>query len=288
MVAGSVMETWHGGAVIERPPEANGDLARNRLRDSRLGRVEWLAETSSTNADLAVRARAGAEEQVLVTDHQTEGRGRLDRRWESPPGAGLLVSVLVRPAVSPEHLSLVTLVAGLAGVGAAHDLGADEVTLSWPNDLVVEAGARYRKLAGVLAEAVVHDGEVAVVVGMGCNVDLPPGFVVPQGNDPVSLAELAGRVPDRVDLLVAYLTRLADGLDLLEASGPEPIVEAARRQMSTLNREVVVTDGGERVSGRAIDLDDAGHLILETAGGRRVVAAGDVRPEGGARRGHPL
>ncbi len=267
--------------MIERPPEANGDLARNRLRDSRLGRIEWVAETGSTNVDLAARARDGAPEQVLVTDHQTAGRGRLDRRWESPPGAGLLVSVLLRPAVAADHLPLVTLVAGLAGVGAAHDLGAHEVTLSWPNDVVVGVDDRYRKVAGVLAEAVLHGEERAVVVGMGCNVDLPPGFAVPRGNDPVSLAELVGSPPDRADLLVAYLTRLADGVARLETEGSVAVVAEARRSMWTLGREVVVTDGGERIAGRAIDVDDVGRLILETARGRRVVAAGDVRPEGG-------
>ncbi|MEO1060678.1 MAG: biotin--[acetyl-CoA-carboxylase] ligase [Actinomycetota bacterium] len=268
--------------MSEHPPAVNGDLARSRLEHSRFGQVEWIAETGSTNADLAVRARDGAPEQVLVTDHQTAGRGRLDRRWESPPGAGLLVSVLVRPAVDAEHLALVTLVAGMAGVGASHDVGATEVTLSWPNDVVVPSGEHYRKVAGVLSEAVVGAGQVAVVVGMGCNVDLPPGFAVPRGNDPVSLRELLGSAPDRVELLVAYLRRLAEGVARLETGGPDAVIAEARRAMWTLGREVAVTDGGERISGRAIDLDDVGRLILETAEGRRVVAAGDVRPERGA------
>ena len=266
--------------MIERPPEANGDLARNRLGDSRLRDVEWIAETTSTNADLAARARTGAEEQVLVADHQTAGRGRLARRWASPPGAGLLVSVLLRPGVEPEHLPLVTLVAAVAGVGAAHDLGAADVTLSWPNALVVPPGDRYRKVAGVLAAAVAGPTSPAAVVGMGCNVDLPPGFSVPRGNDPISLAELLGAPPDRADLLVRYLERLAAGVAELERHGPGPVVEAARTRMWTLGRDVAVTDGGERVPGRATGLDDAGRLILETSRGRRVVAAGDVLPEG--------
>lgn len=269
--------------MSEHPPAVNGDLARSRLVDTRFALVEWVAETGSTNADLAARARDGAGEQVLVADHQTAGRGRLDRRWESPPGAGLLVSVLVRPAVDLDHLALVTLVAGMAGVGAAHDVGAGEVTLSWPNDVVVAAGEHYRKVAGVLSEAVVAGDEPAVVVGMGCNVDLPSGFSVPRGNDPVSLRELLGSAPDRVDLLVAYLRRLAVGVARFEADGPGAVLTAARRQMWTLGRDVSVTDRGERISGRAIDLDDVGRLILETAGGRRVVAAGDVRPESDAR-----
>lgn len=260
--------------MIERTPETNGDLARSRLTDSRLGAVRWVAETGSTNADLVVEARAGASEQVLVADHQTAGRGRLDRRWEVPPGAGLLVSALLRPVMPAALFPLVTVAAGWSMVGAVRAFGADDVTLAWPNDVVVGDGDdRYRKLAGVLSEAVVDPEGTAVIVGCGCNVDLPPGFAVPAANVPVGLSELIGSVPDRAELLVRYLERLARWIGALEADGAGELLGEVRASMWTLGRDVEV-DG---VRGRAVDLDSSGRLVVETADGAQVVAAGDVR-----------
>ncbi|MEM9609193.1 MAG: biotin--[acetyl-CoA-carboxylase] ligase [Actinomycetota bacterium] len=260
--------------MIERTAETNRDLARSRLVDSRFGTVDWLSETGSTNADLASIAASGAHEQVLVADHQTAGRGRLDRRWEAPPGAGLLVSVLVWPSVAPEQLPLLTVAGGWAMVGAARALGAEEVTLAWPNDVVVPAGDRYRKLAGVRSEAVNGPTGLGVVVGTGCNVDLPEGFSVVGGNEPVSLADLIGVAPDRLPLLAAYLRRLEELVVRLERGDGRRVLDEVAAEMWTLGRDVEV----EGVRGRATALDAVGRLVLQTADGRHVVDAGDVLP----------
>jgi BirA family biotin operon repressor/biotin-[acetyl-CoA-carboxylase] ligase len=159
-------------------------------------------------------------------------------------------------------------------VGATRALGASGVTLAWPNDVVLDdGGGHYRKLAGVLSEAVVGADGTAVVVGCGCNVDLPEGFEVPAGNVPVSLSELVDGIPDRAELLVGYLERLATTVGQLEAAGPSALLGEVRAAMWTLGRDVEV----EGVRGRAVGLDDAGRLVLETADGAQVVAAGDVR-----------
>lgn len=260
--------------MIERSAETNRDLARLRLVGSRFALVDWVAETGSTNADLVTLADDRAREQVLVADHQSAGRGRLDRRWEAPPGAGLLVSVLVRPELPPTRLPLLTIAGGWAMVRAARSLGAAPVTMAWPNDVVVPDGDRYRKLAGVLAEAVLAPGRIVAVVGAGCNVDLPDGFSVVGGNEPVSLADLVDEVPDRLALLVAYLRELAGAVGRLERGDTAALLNEVAAEMWTLGRDVVV-DG---TSGRAIELDAGGGLVLDTATGRRVIDAGDVRP----------
>ena len=108
-----------------------------------------VAETGSTNADLLDGRRGRCTgSQVLATAHQTAGRGRLDRRWDAPPGANLLVSILFRDPPDRVHETDPARRARRRRRGAAHVAGV-EVRLKWPNDLLVGDA----KLAGVLAQA---------------------------------------------------------------------------------------------------------------------------------------
>jgi BirA family biotin operon repressor/biotin-[acetyl-CoA-carboxylase] ligase len=212
-----------------------------------LGPVELVPEIDSTNAELLRRAAGGAAHgSVLVADHQTAGRGRLDRRWEAAPGDALLVSVLLRPVLERPRWFLLTFAAGLAAVDVAG--GA----LKWPNDVVVGA----RKLAGVLAES---SGD-AVVVGMGLN--LRPSAV----EGAVSLEEL-DRALDRDTVLERWLTAFSGRLDRLD-----DVLTDYRAYCATLGQEVRVELPGETFTGRAEAVTDDGHLVVA---GREVIA-GDV------------
>ena len=150
--------------------------------------VRVVAETGSSNADLLAAAGAGAAEgTVLVAEAQTMGRGRLGRRWASPPRAGLTFSVLLRPAGVPAALlGWLPLLAGVAAAASVSAVAAVDATLKWPNDVL----AGEQKLGGILAER----AGTAVVVGIGINVwqaraDLPPGAAA------TSLALAAGAGP---------------------------------------------------------------------------------------------
>ncbi|MEM1334906.1 MAG: biotin--[acetyl-CoA-carboxylase] ligase, partial [Actinomycetota bacterium] len=133
--------------------------------------VREVAETTSTNADLldeVDRVPDGPDHVVLRADHQTAGRGRLDRRWEAPPGANLLVSILFRqPPARPQVLTQAVACAALAAVDRWCSPNGVAAGLKWPNDLVVDD----RKLAGVLAQR--HETG-PVVVGIGLNVGWAP------------------------------------------------------------------------------------------------------------------
>ncbi len=133
--------------------------------------IHRLLEVESTNTWVRDRARHGAPAGlVAVADHQTAGRGRLDRRWESPPGANLLASVLLRPQLDGSDLHLCAGAVALAGADACRELAGVEPVLKWPNDLLLEGA----KLAGVLAEAEFAGSTLtAVVVGIGINVAWP-------------------------------------------------------------------------------------------------------------------
>src|SRR6476660_2337624 len=114
--------------------------------------VTWVEETGSTNADLVAAARAGASAgTVLVADHQTAGRGRLDRTWQAPPGASLLLSVLFRVDLPVADAHLLTTAVGVSAVDACQELTEVQARLKWPNDIVVDAGSStVRKLGGIL------------------------------------------------------------------------------------------------------------------------------------------
>ncbi|WP_184841199.1 biotin--[acetyl-CoA-carboxylase] ligase [Allocatelliglobosispora scoriae] len=246
-------------------------------------RLHAVTETGSTNADVAEAARRGAPEGLVVTaERQTAGRGRLDRSWESPAGAGLMFSVLLRPAVPVARWGWLPLLAGVALAHAVRGTAALDAELKWPNDLLVGG----RKCAGILAEAV-PDG---VVIGIGLNVslteeELPTG---PTGLAPTSLL-LAGADDGRANraaLLEAILRGLAEWAVIWNSMGGDPVASGLREAYlgccGTIGQQVraVIPGGGEsggEIIGLADTVDADGRLvIIDASGARQAVAAADV------------
>lgn len=259
--------------------QLNRALLRERIADPFWVRVDVVGRTGSTNADLA--AAVGAPEgTVLVAEAQDAGRGRIGRAWTSPPGAGLLFSVVLRPREVPrERWGWIPL---LAGVALATALPAVDARLKWPNDLLI-GGA---KAAGILAEVTGADPAGAgIVLGIGLNVSLTRDELPADRPDTTSLA-LAGVADlDRNDLLPRILDALAAGYTAWRAAAGDAeaagLRDAYRERCDTLGREVrVALPAGETLSGIATDVDAEGRLVV----GTRAIAAGDVvhvRPAGG-------
>jgi BirA family biotin operon repressor/biotin-[acetyl-CoA-carboxylase] ligase len=250
-----------------------GDVAKRALAGSRFADVRWVAETGSTNADLLALARDGGPEGiVLVADHQTAGRGRAGRSFVAPPGASLLVSVLLRPP--PKVAGLSSMAIALAAADAVDELAGFRPRLKWPNDLVWpgDGTAVDRKLAGILAEA--HwpsDREVAVVLGIGINVSWPAELPDDLRDIAIAINHVAARPVDREELLVRMLQRLDDRYygELCDGT----IVAAWRNASATIGRRVRVDLGSETIEGVATDVTSEGHLIV----GDRTIAVGDVQ-----------
>jgi len=235
----------------------------------RIWDVRRHADLDSTNRLAADLARTGAPEGVVVVaDHQTAGRGRLGRTWEAPPGSSLLMTVVLRPALDAARLHLVTMAVALAAADACAEVAGFAPELKWPNDLVVGD----RKLAGILAEAG-FEGSVPrwVVVGIGLNVNWPEELPAELAGIAVAANHVAGGPVDRERLLAQLLERLAARYAALES-----VAEDYRRRCATIGREVQVELSTETLRGRAVDVDDAGHLVVDTGRGVRVVAVGDV------------
>jgi BirA family biotin operon repressor/biotin-[acetyl-CoA-carboxylase] ligase len=235
--------------------------------------IHWLDEVDSTNTLVRDRARRGAADGLVVAaDHQTAGRGRLDRRWESPPGANLLASVLLRPHCDAADVHLCTGAVALAAADACREVAGVEPVLKWPNDLLLGGS----KLAGVLAEAEFARGALtAVVVGIGMNVAWPG----PEGAGGTCLDDVSGvaQPVDRAALLERLLGSLAARRPLLDdAGGRRTLADEVRRRCATLGQPVRVDLPGEELVGLAVAIDDAGRLVVETVSGPRLVSAGDV------------
>jgi BirA family biotin operon repressor/biotin-[acetyl-CoA-carboxylase] ligase len=238
-------------------------------------RIERFTSIESTNSYLLKRAREGEPAGlVAVADHQTAGRGRLDRSWEAPAGSALLASVLLREALGPDEVHLLTAAVALAAAAGVERLANLRPQLKWPNDLIVEGA----KLAGILAEADAGapggaPGTTAVVVGLGLNLSWPG----PEGAGGTSLAEAAGAAVDRDALLDALLAELEERIALLRTPRGRSALRAELEvSLATLGQQVVVSTPAGTVEGLATGLSAEGHLLVETAAGPVEVITGDV------------
>nr|WP_204745184.1 biotin--[acetyl-CoA-carboxylase] ligase [Glycomyces paridis] len=231
--------------------------------------VDVVAVTGSTNADLAAAARDGAEEgRVLIAEIQSSGRGRLDRTWTSPEGAGLTMSLLLRPTLPRELWGTLGLVAAVALAEALRDVCGLDPKLKWPNDLLLDG----RKACGILAQV---EGDAAVL-GVGLNVSLTEEELpVPHAT---SLLLAGAAVLDRATIAAAFLDRFAAAYRTWNEEGPAPAIERWRRDSATLGSQVAVSfPNGRKLSGRAVGIDADGCLQIDPGDGAvETIAAGDI------------
>jgi BirA family biotin operon repressor/biotin-[acetyl-CoA-carboxylase] ligase len=262
------------------PADVARALAGVAARAGAFGRrMLWLESAASTNDVAARLAESGAEEgTTVVAEMQTAGRGRLGRVWFSPPGAGLYVSVIVRPRPSissDEHpATLLTLAAGVAiaeAVRAATGLPAE---IKWPNDVVI---AR-RKLAGILAEAAVQGSSPQFVV-LGFGVNLQPAAYPPELGSRVTSIEAETSQPvDRARVLAEILAAISARYGDLREGRFDAILTAWRRLAVALPGARVEWDSAAGiVRGRAEGIDRQGALLVNVDGKIERVVAGEVR-----------
>ena len=262
-----------------------------RTRRARFTDVRRVESTGSTNADVMALARQGDPEGVVVVaDHQTAGRGRAGRSWTAPPGASLLCTILLRPPapVAP----LVTFALAVAAAEAVEHLAGFAPELKWPNDLVVEGDdGRTRKLAGILAEAEWPAGadiaagyrepapheRATVAAGIGLNVSWPDELPDDLADIAIAVNHVSDADITRDDLLEELLDRFDATYASLVAGDVIAVLDAWRARSATLGREVRVDLGADDLVGRAVDVTDEGHLVVDALeGGRRTIAVGDV------------
>jgi BirA family biotin operon repressor/biotin-[acetyl-CoA-carboxylase] ligase len=240
-------------------------------------RLRYASSVDSTN-DLALTlALAGEPEGASVlADHQRAGRGRRGREWFSPAGAGLYLSVVLRPAGGVSAPSMITLAAGVAAARAVRASTQLPIELKWPNDLVI--GRPWRKAGGILSEAASAGARLdAVVVGIGINVSAA-SYPRELAARATALEVELGRAVDRGALVVELLRALRAIMEPLHAGRATEIRDAwCELGGAGLRRERVRwSDGRGERHGRAVDLDVDGALVVDVEGRTERVIAGEV------------
>lgn len=255
------------------PEDVAEPLARAAARLGPFGHeMRWYADLSSTNDVAAAWAECGAiEGSVVVADTQSAGRGRQGRRWASPAGAGLYVSMVLRP--TERVLPLLTIAAGLAlaeGIQSATALVAE---LKWPNDVFMSG----RKVAGVLAEATSSPAGTCVVLGVGINVStaaFPPDVV----DLATSLEQQRGEPVARGRVLAECLSAFAGRyLDLSEGRRGAVLDAWRGRAAATVGRQVRWNESGGPRKGVVDGIDDSGALVVRTDTGTTRITAGELQ-----------
>ncbi|HEU4332520.1 MAG TPA: biotin--[acetyl-CoA-carboxylase] ligase [Lapillicoccus sp.] len=231
--------------------------------------VEHHATIGSTNARAAWLAEPW---RVVVSDHQSEGRGRLARTWEAPPGTSVAVSATV--PVPEAGQAWLPLLAGVAVAEAVTSVAELPAELKWPNDVLLPSDGD-RKVCGVLCEVVQAPSGGCVVIGAGINLDQDRGQL--PVDTATSLALGGAPDVDRNRLVAAYLAGVARWYAALTGGDAAGLRDAYRERCTTIGRAVTLTrPTGPDLLGTAVAVDDDGRLVVEAADGQHAWAAGDV------------
>jgi BirA family transcriptional regulator, biotin operon repressor / biotin---[acetyl-CoA-carboxylase] ligase len=255
------------------PAEIEAGLATGRI--GRRNIVCFLG-TGSTNEVAFRLAEEGAEDgTVVIADSQSLGKGRLGRRWESPPGVNLYCSVILRPCILPLQASQLTFLSAVAVAEAIEDTSKIRPTIKWPNDLLV----RGKKVAGLLNEMSAETEKVNfIILGIGININMKESQFPPDLRHPATSLEIeAGHPLSRLALTRNLLQSLDRLYHSYLADGYEPIRAEWLRHADMIGRTIRVSFQDKEVMGEAAGIDDDGALLLRHADGRlERVLAGDV------------
>lgn len=240
---------------------------RSRL-DTRLfgRRVYCLPEVDSTNRLASELARAGESHgSLVVADHQTGGRGRRDRSWESPAGRNLLFSLILRPEGSAREVLSLTLAFSLGIARALSDLVPTNAGVKWPNDVEVDG----RKIAGTLAESSTRGERTTyLIVGIGVNVNERLEEFGGEFRDRAcSCYTLTGRDWNRAEVLAAILLQIEKSYDEFARAGFPSMADRYKLSLGILGKRVRFERRGGTVAGTVTGVAPDGGLVVETPGG---------------------
>lgn len=263
-----------GYRLLSLPDIIIADELATLLPSAFRGNVIGLETAESTNDLAKEMASAGKLKPagLIVAERQTGGRGRFGRPWSSPPG-GLWFSLVVRPEIPVGAAARMPLLASVVIAAALKNLTGVDARIKWPNDILI----REKKVAGILTELAAELGQVDyLVVGIGLNANFRAELLDAPDLNATTLLGETDRTVDRTALTAQITTDIWDALPSL-ADGFETVLERWRDFSATLGRTVTVDVAGEKITGRAIDLDTEGGLVvIDDHNERRVFRAGEV------------
>ncbi|WP_017687739.1 biotin--[acetyl-CoA-carboxylase] ligase [Paenibacillus sp. PAMC 26794] len=266
-----------GYRLVTKPDSIDATGLQLALDTTVFGRkAVLLASTLSTQGDVLKLAEQGqAEGAVVISEEQTGGRGRFGRQWFSPPGKGIWMSVLLRPALPLQHTPQLTLLTGVAVCRAVRACTGADAGIKWPNDLLIDG----RKVCGILLESTVEDHEVRYcIAGIGVDVNFDPeDYPEDLTTIATSLKMETGQSVDRTKLTAAILTELEQLYFLYQKEGFGVISALWEALSVSMNREITVTNPHGVIEGKAIGLDPSGALIVEKHDGEHtLIISGEI------------
>jgi len=249
-----------------------------KLKTKVLGRsVISYKKVDSTNIIAYELAEKGMKEgAIILADEQVKGKGRHGRHWSSPSKGGIYMSCILRPSIAPNEISRITLLAAVAVAQAIRDISSLEVTIKWPNDIMMDG----RKLCGILTQMKAEQDSVDfVVLGVGINVNAAIKNL-PKGASSIKeeLHRRGGKTTlSRVDLTKRVLERLEEYYNIMKSEGFGPIIDMWKDLSAMIGARVKVTLPGKAFEGVAHDINPDGALIVRTESGLlERVSSGDV------------
>ena len=232
-----------------------------------------LTIPSTNAAALAGIALPVNGSRLYVAEQQTAGRGRRGRQWVSPFAANLYFSLTWQFTSGVAALEGLSLVVGVALLRGLRQLGLDDVSVKWPNDLLW----RNRKLAGVLLEMVGDaSGECNVVIGIGMNVNMPRQEMHEVEQPWVDMTEILGEPPSRTEVLAALVNALIPTLEEFVEKGFESLRDEWQAANSFQDQSVVLQTAQHNIQGVCRGVNDTGALLLETVNGLEAFHGGEV------------
>ncbi|AMO51113.1 BirA family transcriptional regulator, biotin operon repressor / biotin-[acetyl-CoA-carboxylase] ligase [Kosakonia oryzendophytica] len=226
------------------------------------GKVAVLPVIDSTNQYLLDRLSELDSGDACVAEYQQAGRGRRGRKWVSPFGANLYISMYWRLEQGPAAAIGLSLVIGIVMAEVLHDLGADQVRVKWPNDLYLQD----RKLAGILVELTGKTGDAAqIVIGAGVNLVMRKVQAEDISQGWINLQEAGVRI-DRNKLAARLITELRTALQTFEQEGLSPFLSRWEKLDNFIHRPVKLIIGEKEIYGISRGIDVQGALLLEQEG----------------------
>ena len=248
--------------------------------------TEWVAKEvlyfdtiDSTNTKAQELAEKGYPSGTLVVaDKQESGKGRRGRSWVSPSGAGIFMTLMIKPDINPNNASMLTLVAALAVAKAITSVTGEEALIKWPNDIVVNS----KKVCGILTEMNAQFDYINhIVVGIGINVhnERFPEEISQMASS--LMIEAGGKRFHRAQIIAETMSYFEQYYDtFLKTQDLSALVREYDELLVNMNKAVRVLDPKERFDGKAMGITPKGELIVDTWESRKLVSSGEVSVRG--------
>jgi len=253
------------------------EALKERLAGKKFGgNIRYFTEIDSTNTMACRLARDGAPEgTVVAADAQGKGKGRMNRVWQSPPGRNLYVSIILRPSIAPPAAPQLTLVAGVAVADLLTACGLKDVTIKWPNDILISG----KKVCGILTEMNSSArGIDFIILGAGLNINMNRENFEPALCDTATSLKIeTGKTHDRIEIISGLLNFFETWYRVFLSVGFPGVRDAWLRHTDILGRQIRVVFQEDTKTGVVMGIDDDGTIMMQGADGttQRVIA-GDV------------